>query len=189
MGSIEDAKRLASMLLIARKKSGLSQEEMAMALGVSKNTIYNFEKGTSCPTLTQLMSWYNAAEINPTRDILHYCNPDEFFDIEEESTVDLKDSLHALIEELSLEQQKGIMYLLCGSYRGDPLAMIQLFIAHAHLPIDYRFSIAKTICETYKLCEHAGTLRETDKIMPNIHALENAIEKGRNAAINKQDGY
>lgn len=37
-----------------RVNAGLTQEELASALGVSKNTILNWEKGNSSPSVSQL---------------------------------------------------------------------------------------------------------------------------------------
>ncbi|MDD6038052.1 MAG: helix-turn-helix transcriptional regulator [bacterium] len=190
MNNIEDSKRMAKLLSEARYKVGVSQEQMAMALRVSKNTIYNFEKGTSTPDLFQFMAWYETLGLNPTSYILQYMNPYEFDGLSAEASEEqIQESLNTLLNELTPHQKRCVLYLLFGSYQGDPYAMLQLFVAHAHLPMHYRFSIANTILETYKMCEKCGDLKDTSHVMPDIETLEKAVRQGREAAINGKDGY
>lgn len=190
MNNIEDAKRLAKLLSEARYKSGISQEQMAMALRVSKNTVYNFEKGTSTPDLFQFMAWYETLGLNPTSYILQYMNPSDIEGVTADSSDEqILESLDTLLNELTPHLRRCVLYLLFGSHQGDPYAMLQLFVAHAHLPMNYRFSIANTILETYKMCERCGDLKDTSHVMPDIEALEKAVKQGREAAINGQDGY
>lgn len=52
-------------LAAARVNAGLTQEEVAKTLGVSKNTIINWEKGKSIPRATQMQKMceiYNISE-------------------------------------------------------------------------------------------------------------------------------
>lgn len=52
-------------LAAARVNAGLTQEDVAKTLGVSKNTIINWEKGKSIPRVTQMQKMceiYNISE-------------------------------------------------------------------------------------------------------------------------------
>lgn len=190
MNTVEYTKRLSSLLATSRAETEVSQETMALELGVSRGTIANWEKGLSKPDIIQFLQWFEVLGKNPTSSIFEFANPVKFENLfQEESDADVDDALNEMISSLSLQQKKGILYLLYGTYQGDPFAMLQLFIAHAHLPMEYRFSVANQICEIYKLCERANMLKDTERVMPNIPALEEAIQKGREAAIHKKDGY
>lgn len=45
--------KLQISLAAARVNAGMTQEEVAKKMGVSKNTVVNWEKGSSEPTVTQ----------------------------------------------------------------------------------------------------------------------------------------
>lgn len=52
-------------LAAARVNAGLTQEEVARSLGISKNTLINWEKGKSIPRATQMQKMceiYNISE-------------------------------------------------------------------------------------------------------------------------------
>lgn len=52
-------------LAAARVNAGLTQEEVARILGISKNTLINWEKGKSIPRATQMQKMceiYNISE-------------------------------------------------------------------------------------------------------------------------------
>lgn len=48
------AKRLGEIIKIRRKELGITQPHLAELAGVSKNTIYKFERGEGNPTLEVL---------------------------------------------------------------------------------------------------------------------------------------
>ena len=45
--------KLQISLAAARVNAGMTQEEVAKKMGISKNTVVNWEKGISEPTITQ----------------------------------------------------------------------------------------------------------------------------------------
>lgn len=189
MNNSENAKRLAKILSRTRNEVGLSQEDMALELGVSRMTVSNWEKGTSRCDMVQFFHWFEALGKNPIPYVLQFFTPDTFEDLEHSSSDErIDEAVEELLQSLSNESKRSILYLLYG-IAGDPFAMLQLFVAHSHLPMEYRFSIANHICEAYKMCEANGTLKDTDKIKPDIALLEEAIEAGKDAAITGKATY
>lgn len=184
------ARRVATILSKSRNEAGVSQDYMAVELGISRATVANWEKGTSKCDVVQLIQWFNALGKNPVSAFFEIGTPVDLpADFKSEDDEQITNDLITLITSLSTRQKQNIIYLLSGKFQGDPFAMIQLFLAHAHLPMNYRFSIANNISETYKMCEHAGTLKDTENVMPNIEELDAAIQLGRDAAIHNKDGY
>lgn len=182
--------RLGNVLSRARIEAGLSQEDMSFEMNVSRATISNWEKGGGKCSLLQVMQWFSIVGKNPASAFFEIADPVDFERIyKEEDDEVITEKLFSMISSLSTRQKKNIIYLLSGSFQGDPFAMIQLFLAHAHLPMNYRFSIANNISETYKMCDKAGTLKDTGTVMPNIEELDNAIQLGRQAAIENKDSY
>lgn len=186
MNTIDDAERLAKYLSQTRYNNNISQERMAMALHVSKNTVAAYEKGTSSPDFWQILEWYKICGQNPTPDLFKLINPE--FDKEQCNDEEISRAADILVSSLSDHKKRCVNYLLAGC-NGDPYAMIDLFVAYAHLPMYYRFGIANFIFETFKLCQSVDWLKDTDKIMPNIELLEDAILLGREAAVNGKDNY
>lgn len=189
MERAERVKRFAEIFVTSRYDAGKSQEYMAAELGVSRHTICNWESGASSPNAFQLTEWFRALNLNPTPYLFDYLNSEIRTDPSISKEEKLEKSFDRIADELTVSQKRCVTYLLTGTYRGDPYAMLQLFVAHAHLPMQYRFSIANQICETYKLCEKAGMLRDTEYILPDIEILEKAIEAGREAAIRGEHTY
>lgn len=190
MNKIEESKRLASILSNARYNSNVSQEEMAMSLGVSKNTIYNFEKGTSTPNIAQFMNWFKTLGLNPTSYILQYFNPNEFENIEaSDSDEKIEKALDLLIHELTIEQKRGLLYWWYGSHNSDPNSVLQLILADLHTPLANRVNIARTIIDNFEMCEKLGTLVGTEHIMPDMSNLRDAARSAKTAVMDGKDGY
>lgn len=185
----ERVKNFAKIFSESRYHAGVSQEYMAAELGVSRKTIQNWENGISFPNFFQQTEWFRALKLNQTPYLFKYLNSDLRKDTNASKEEKLEESFEKIMGELTVSQKRCIIYLLTGTYQGDPYALIQLFVAHAHLPMQYRFSIANQICETYKLCEQANMLRDTEYVLPDIEILEKAITAGREAAIKGEHGY
>lgn len=189
MNGVKDAKRLATLLIQTRATGGRSQEDMALELGVSRNTISNWEKGTSRPDMLQFKNWFEILGMNPIPYVLQFFYPDKYEGAKHKAPDDLiEEAVDGLLKSLSIDAQRDILYLLYG-IKGDPFAMLQLFVTHSHLPMHYRYSIANHILATYQLCSENNTLVDLDKIMPDIDHLEKAIEAGKRAAIKGNDSY
>lgn len=185
----ERVKNFSNIFAESRHDRGVSQEYMAAELGVSRKTIQNWESGISFPNSFQVSEWFRVIGLSKTPYEYKYLNSEirNNPNLTDEEKLEL--SFDNIMKELTIVQKRDILYLLTGTYQGDPHSLLQLFVAHAHLPMAYRFSIANQICETYKLCEHANMLRDTDYILPDIECLEKAIQAGRDAAIRGEDSY
>lgn len=173
----------------SRYRAGVSQETMAAELCVSRKTIQNWENGVSSPSAFQLTEWFRVLNMNPTPYLFDYLNSEIRSDNTLTKEEKLQETFEKTMNELTVFQKRCTLYLLTGTYQGDPYAIQQLFVAYAHLPMQCRFSIANQICEMYKLCESANSLKDTQYVMPDIDALEKAIKAGRIAAINGNDWY
>lgn len=173
----------------SRADAGVSQDWLAAELGVSRKTINNWETGVSAPNYFQQLEWFRALKLSQTPYLYKYVNSEIRSDKNLSKEEKLEQSFDKIIGELTIEQKRCITYLLTGTYQGDPYSLIQLFVAHAHLPMLQRFSIANQIYETYKVCEESNQLKDTEYIMPDLETLAKAIEAGREAAIKGERGY
>lgn len=184
----ERVEQFARIFSESRYKSGVSQDWLAKELSVSRRTIQNWESGVSFPNVFQMFEWFRALNLNPTPFLFEYLNNEVRTDKHMSKEEKLEISFNNICDELTVQQKRCIVYLLTGTF-GDPYAMMQLFVAHAHLPMQQRFFIAKQIVETYQMCEIVGNLKETEYILPDMDSLLKAIEAGKNAAIRGDDNY
>ena len=51
------ARAIPGQLAAARKSAGMSQDQVAAALGVARETVSRWERGTTSPTLTEFACW------------------------------------------------------------------------------------------------------------------------------------
>lgn len=182
--------KLANLLASSRIEAGKSQTWMAAELGVSRHSIINWESGISSPDFFTFSEWFRALRINPTKYLLQFFNIEEIDGIKPTDDDErISAALNAAIASLTSDQKRAVFYLLFGTYKGDPGALLQLFVAYAHLPMANRFFIANTIYETYKMCEATDQLKDMDKILPDMKLLGIAIEKGKEAASKNLDTY
>lgn len=189
MSRADRVKNFAKIFSESRADAGVSQEWLAAELGVTRRTINNWETGISAPNYFQQLEWFRALKLSQTPYLYKYVNSDIRNDKSLSNEDKFEQSFDRIINELTIEQKRCITYLLTGTYQGDPYALIQLFVAHAHLPMLQRFSIANQIYETYKVCEESGQLKDTEYILPDLETLTKAIEAGREAAIKGEHGY
>lgn len=173
----------------SRYDAGKSQEYMAAELGVSRKTIQNWESGVSSPSYFQMLEWFRALNLSEVPYIHKYKNSEIINNDSLTKEEKLEKSFDATMKELNVAQKRAIIYLLKGTYQGDPYSLLQLFVAHAHLPMQHRFFIATQISETYKMCEMIGNLRDTKYILPDMEVLDKAINAGREAAVKGFESY
>ena len=58
-------KRFAEIWWKSRADAGMTQERLAVELGVSRKTIQNWESGATSPSLYQGTEWFRALGLNP----------------------------------------------------------------------------------------------------------------------------
>lgn len=186
----ERMKRYAHMLANARYDMGYSQEYMANALGKTKKTIHNWETGKSFPNSFEMCDWFYVLGMNPTPYFLEFCNEETMYRISAaDNDKRIMKALAELIPNLPHNYSRALMYLLYGSWNGDPESVLQMMLAYAHLPLHCRTIIASSICDIYEMFEMRDGLKDTEHIMPNMNLLRKAVENGKEAVSRGADGY
>lgn len=187
MDKIKEAKHFADLLSSSRVEGGKSQEYMALALGVSKNTVYNWEKGTSAPNLRQLISWFGELGSNPSPYILSMIYPDKINPSSNPS--DARDAMHSFIDAMPDHIIDQLYFIFMGKHGSSIVSLVQMIVAHLHTDMRSRVTAARTIKENYDMCELRGELVCVDDISPDMDILENSIMLGKTAAMNGVSGY
>ena len=127
----------------SRADAGLSQEEMAIGLGVSKKTIQNWEKGISAPDLFQGSEWFRLLGLNPMPYYLEFVYPTLFSDFSpDKSDAEIEDALIHLIRQASPKEKRELLFLMAGKHGSSWFALLQMFTAHCHTSMQCRVSTA-----------------------------------------------
>lgn len=191
---IDRAKRFSKVWWKSRADAGVSQEYMALGLGVSKKTIQNWEKGTSSPTLFQATEWFHLLGFNPMPyyyefiypDIMNQENLSKGCEICDEQVSEI---LNTMISEMPIDIKRQLLFLFYGDHGSSPYAIMQMVLAHLQVSLKDRVSHAASILQDYEIANELGTLAKPDHVQPNLEYLQIAIQQGRNAAINNRSGY
>lgn len=186
----ELAERQAKMFWKSRNDAGKSQEYMALSIGVSKNTVSNWERGLSSPTIRQMGKWFKAIGLNPLRYLLNYYHGDAFDSAKiEDDDIEVSKILHDTIDLMPIRYQLILLFILAGSHGSSYASVLEMIDAHLHCDMRSRVGVADLIARNFELCEAIGTLVCDSDTMPNLELLLQSIELGKNAAFNNQQGY
>ncbi len=182
-------KRYGEIFLKSRQDGNKTQEFMAQALGVSRNTIKNWERGTSFPNAFQEELWFEALGLNIDPYKFAYQYP-ELTDKEYKYSKEFVEKLFWKLPNFFTEKdRRDLCFLVYGEHGSDWHSVLQMITAHLQCPMSYRTIHANTITNNYELSERRGELSCPDNVKPNMDLLKESIKKGTDAAVNNQRGY
>lgn len=187
--SDEDRKRLSRMLMLSRAESGISQEKVALELGIARKTVQNWERGISAPTLPQAIQWFRVMNVAAMPYFLQFMFPEIEGIAPKDDDKKIREKLMLLIETLPIEGVRQLMYLFYGNHGSSPRGVMNMVTAHLQTPLKDRYSHACTILNDYKLSSEKTQTTKPEHVQPDIPALETAIEQSREAIMQDQDSY
>ena len=98
---IINAERFSKIWWQSRYDAHMTQEKLALGLGVSRKTIQNWEKGISSPTLFESMEWFRILGLNPMPYYMAYLFPEDVGDIKGSDGDDrIENALSVLVDQL-----------------------------------------------------------------------------------------
>ena len=180
--------RFSLMHSAVRVQHKKSQEFMAAELNVSKKTVQNWEKGISSPSFFQSLEWFRVLNVNPFPHYFTFVFPDRKpkGDSDEEK---INAAFNTLAEGLPISTKRALLYLWYGEHGSSPGVVVQMLLAHLHTPMKDRVAQAYVIYHTYDIEKQLGNLVCPENILPNIEALEQAINSAKNSVLMNQSGY
>lgn len=179
--------RCTDMLRRARADSGLSQEQAASVIGVTKSTIQHWENGESWPNMptTFLYLLGLGHSVFPYFLDLVYNQGATNSDEDEQVLDDLSNA----IRFLPSDSRKKLLYLLAGNHSTAPVGIIEMSCAFVHTSIDKRANTCQSVTTSYEISEATGDLLDPDGIRPNARILHAIIDASIEAAKNKSKTY
>ena len=177
----------ASMWRKSREDAGKSQEYVARAMGISRKTVQNWESGYSCPDQCQALDWFRVLGIQPLPYYMAILYP-QLEEITSDCSDDkLDDALFEIIKGFSSDYKRKLLYLFAGNHGSSPSGVIEMIVAHLHLPIAQRLNTGHNIITNYQIDKTYGALIEPDDIQPNMDLLIQcykncltAVQEGKN---------
>lgn len=186
----ERAKHFAEVHAMERVKAGVSQEYMAMELGVSKKTVHNWETGVSSPTFFQSLEWFRILNVNPFPHYLSIVYPKSISRLNAKaSDENIDEAFDALQKTLPSSAKRALLYLFYGEHGSSPNAILQLILAHLHTSMHSRTVQAYLIAEAYEIAKESGTTVCNQNIQPDMDVLNKAIASARKAVVEKKESY
>lgn len=165
---LSDAKRIARLMLDARKRSGQSQEELAELLNVSISTVQRLESAKRAPTLENFIEWYRALGMNWFRDMLRLANP-ELYCVFDGSTADVEQRRNGLFKYLAdcpPGEVDKLAFLIFGRHGSDWPSMLDEYVANAHCSMRSRAAVCRLVIENYELEAATGDLIDPETAKP-----------------------
>lgn len=187
----EVADRVANMLKRARNDAGLSQREVAKALGKSIKTVQNWESGYGAPDSVTQMEWFYICGVNELPYLLAKNHPEVYADLTYESdTEELKKAVIKYFQEISDDVEiRQLAFCIMGNTGSSWKQQLNMLTANNHCPMRNRVAVAQLIYDNYNIEKIQGNLVCPDNIQPDMDALKAATNRGRDAIYNGQDGY
>lgn len=187
--SDEDRNRLSRMLMLSRAESGISQEKVALELGIAKRTVQNWERGISAPSLPQAIQWFRVMKVAAMPYFLQFMFPDIEGIGPKDEDKKIREELIKLIEVLPAEGVRQLMYLFYGSHGSSPRGIMNMVTAHLQTTLRDRYNHACMILNDYKLLNDKYETTHPEHIQPDIASLEAAISQSREAILENQTNY
>lgn len=183
-------KRFSDIHYNARVEANRSQEYMALELGISKKTIQNWEKGLSSPSFFQSLEWFRVLNKNPFPRYLSVIYPEQLEGVKgSDSDEKIEEAFNSLIQNISINDKRALLYLYYGKHGSSPHSVIQLILAHLHLPISLRINDACNVDTNYKIAKELDMLVCPDNIQPDLSDFKRSIVMALEACKDNRDSY
>lgn len=181
---------ICSMLTTSRHAADKSQKYMADKLGVTVNTVQNWEYGSSCINVAYFLSWFDTLGINPLHYILSNIKPSMY---NENTHRNASQARTALIDYFNcIATDEDILKLSFGIFSptgSSWRAQLDMLTAINHLPLKHRVNIGQMVLDAYVMEKSENNLVLDDLAAPNIDNLQSAINLGRKSVLDGKKGY
>ena len=187
---VDRAKRFSKIWWRSRADAEVSQEYVAIGVGVSRKTVQNWEKGISSPDLFQASEWFNVLGLNPLPYFLDYIFPEKVDGIKaSDEDRRIEEALTHLISQLPASGKRQLLYMLYGHHGSSPNAVLNLMNAHLQTPLKDRVVHAAMIVEDYELEKSLGNLVSPANVQPDVKMLRISMDNARVTVEKHRSGY
>lgn len=180
------AQRIGLLMAQARASVGISQDQIAERMNVSRNTVNRWESGKTMPHLDQIFDYYDCAGVSIVPSLLMYLYPD-LYDGDLDQDESDRELLHRWVDNASPKEIEALAYLISCKWGGSFVALLQMMLAHAHCNMISRVSHAAIIRHSFDLECDTGKVK--DGILPDLEVLNTAYSHAKNSIVKRTESY
>lgn len=180
---------MSNIWALSRESTGRSREYIADELGVSPNTVTNWERGTSAPNILQALDWFDVLGVEPYRYFLDFRYPDIFAGLDADSDMDaITAALHQIVRMTPDVVQRQWVDMMLDD--GIPFQALQAGATlYFKLSMPSRVILANSMAGMHDTAAQVRQLRNMDKIRFSRELLDTAVNRAKKAAMLRQSGY
>ncbi len=179
--------KCATLMKEARLRHDLSQQLMADLMAVTRQTVANWEKSKTAPTVPQVIEWFSILGESPLPSFLAYMYPDS--EHTSGGCYHTAQNLTNRFKHCTHEGMEMLLFISSGDYGSSPHAVINLWSAYCHLPLSSRINLSGAILQQYELSQLYGNIALPECALPNIDCVVKARNKAIEAVKNGKSGY
>lgn len=101
----------------------------------------------------------------------------------------IEEAFDSLIQNISINDKRALLYLYYGKHGSSPHSVIQLLLAHLHLPMSLRINDACNVDTNYKIAKELNILVCPDNIQPDLSDFKRSTIMALEACKDKRDSY
>ena len=174
------------VLVRLRAESGLTQEALAAALGVSVQAIQSWERGRSTPRADYLLGYILKCGKDPAQIVDGIAYPEDPAELATSREVEAQRA--ALVRFLTVQATAAFVRAAYHiTFRLHRTTVMQLLLAYLRLPLHRAQRIARDIIGEYELHRQRGELITGPD--PDMEALTGATEAAVAAVLAGRDAY
>ena len=181
----EEAERISQILARSRLDAGVTQQEMAKALGKTTRTVQNWEAGSSLSFL-ELQLWFHALDLPPWPYVRTLLYPGAALRDPMDSPAE-RERIAAYVRACPEESLKKLAYLMGGGHGSDWYAVLELMFAYLCEPLSQRILSAQAILLGYTLDSQSRKHRPDAWALPNLDNLKCCIDRSLQSILKKRD--
>lgn len=182
--------RTAKTLEMARMRSGLSQQKLAVRMGVNRGTIANWEQGLAAISLPMAMRWFTCCGVSADRYMDACIYPGLLEHLEDDfSNMEKRQILIDAMMECSSYEIDALLYIRYGDHGSDHMGVLTEVLANLHTPLKDRVSVCRMVSGNYEIAQATGTDPDPNGTAPKMEILYQAQDAGTEAAMKSNDSY
>lgn len=179
---------IIDILIASRLRKGISQKDIADAVGKSKRTVQNWEAGIGSPTVEETIKWLDAVGYDLTKFTMAVKHGMKAIE-PVPGIEDMKSYIHHFIDDFMTDKETEILYFLLSGDTGSVIyAYFNKMAADLACPIHDRVSTGLAIYSNYEVAEALGTINKNAPAVDKT-VFEAAIGSGKEAVKKRKKGY
>lgn len=186
--SKKDDVRIGELLSHARNKKGMTQQDVADVLGVSRRAIQAWEKGEHPIPFAKAVEYFSAIG-EPPKPYLHRYMYGEPKKNTKKSREELIERCFEHIRQLTDHDLECFDWIMSDEHGSSSTAYLQKTVADLQSPLGSRLTSCVLITTSYENAKEMGQLTDPNAVQPNVDLLQRAALSAVEAYRKNMNSY